>query len=138
MKIQMALRLLYSVSGSDQKVLEYLPSMSMEKQAEMLALTRAVLLAAEAGRSEGRNQSEAANLALDALTQRTEKIAKKADLTIAGLRICEEVTGFGQYKQLDKKLLRTGQPRSVMVYCELQNFATQLDAQGKHYTNLHR
>ena len=83
------------------------------------------------------NRSESANQALVALKQLTEKIGEKADLNISCLEICNQVTGFGQYSPAQKEQLQSGKPQRILVYCEVENFSAQLNAEGKYYTQLH-
>ncbi|MCK4627825.1 MAG: hypothetical protein KAT56_02415 [Sedimentisphaerales bacterium] len=137
MQTQMALRLIYNAYGRDEKALECLPTMSMENQAQMKALTQAIILAAQTTQATDKIKPDLANQALKALNKVCEKLAEKACLTISNLKICGEVTGFGNYKEIDKKELETGLPRRIYVYCELQNFKTKLNKQNMHATDLH-
>jgi len=137
MQTQMALRLIYNAYGREEKALEYLPTMSMENHAQMKALTQAILLAAQTTQAADNIKPDMVNQALEALNKVCEKLAEKASLTISNLKICGEVTGFGNYKEIDKKELETGLPRRIYVYCELQNFRTKLNEQNMHVTELH-
>jgi len=137
MQTQMALRLIYNAYGRDDKALESLPTMSMENQAQMKALTQAILLAAKTSQAANKTNPDMANQALKALDKVCEKLAEKACLSISRLKICGEVKGFGNYKEIDKKELETGSPRRIYVYCELQNFRTKLNEQNMHVTDLH-
>ncbi|MCK5270798.1 MAG: hypothetical protein KAJ46_08440, partial [Sedimentisphaerales bacterium] len=137
MRTQMALRLIYDVYGRDEKALENLPTMSMDSQAQMKALTQAILLAARTTQATDEIKPDIANQTLEALDKICEKLAEKAPLAISNLKICGGVTGFGNYKEIDKKELETGRPRRIYVYCELRNFRTKLNEQNMHVTDLH-
>jgi len=137
MQTQMALRLIYNAYGRDEKALENLPTMSMDSQAQMKALTHAILLAAQTTGATDKTKPDIANQALEALNKVCEKLAEKASLTISNLKICGGVTGFGNYKEINKKELEAGRSRRIYVYCELQNFKTKLNEQNMHVTDLH-
>ena len=57
---------------------------------------------------------------------------------ISCLEICDsgKVEGFGRYEVLPPEELASGKPRKVQVYCELQNFKSDLNDQGKYLTRL--
>jgi hypothetical protein len=134
---QMALRLLYCAYGDKDKALRQLPGMSSETQSKALTLAQAVVLASEF--QVDKNNPVSANRALEALKQLTDEVAEKADLNILSLKICKSnsVRGFGLYEVLPKQQLETGDPCKILVYCELQNFKSQLNAEGKYITSLH-
>ncbi len=137
MRTQMALRLIYNAYGKDEKALENLPTMSMDRQAQMKALTHAVLLSAQTTQATDKVKPDIANQALEALDKVYEKLAEKASLAISNLKICGGVTGFGNYKEIDKKELEAGRSRRIYVYCELRNFKTKLNEKNMHVTDLH-
>ena len=82
------------------------------------------------------NDPDQANLTLEALERLRRQIAKAADLRIAGLKICEEVKGFGRYTEVDERVLGTGSPRGVYVYFELENFESQQNAEGQYSSSI--
>jgi len=137
MQTQMALRLIYNAHGKDEKALDNLPTMSMDSQTQMKALTHAILLAAETTQTTDKIKPDIANQALKALDKVYEKLVEKASLAVSNLKICDKVAGFGNYKEIDKKELEAGRSRRIYVYCELQNFKTKLNEQNMHVTNLH-
>jgi len=137
-KAQLTLRLLYSVYGNDDKALQYLPSTPTENQSQSLALAQALLLTTQTGLATDHNEAQAANQALKALESLTKKLSAQADPVISCVKICNEnVTGFGKYEVISGEELQTGLPRTIKVYCELENIKAKLNEEGKYYTDLY-
>jgi len=138
-KAQLTLRLLYSVYGNDDKALQYLPSTPTENQSQSLALAQALLLTThQPGLANDHNEAQTANQALKALESLTKKLSDQADPVISCVKICNEnVTGFGKYEVLTNEELQTGLPRTIKVYCELENIKAKLNEEGKYYTDLY-
>ena len=137
-KAQLTLRLLYSVYGNDDKALRHLPSTPTEIQSQSRALAQAMLLTTQAGLATDRNKGQAANQALKALESLTKKLSDQADPVISCMKICNEnVTGFGKYEVITDEELQTGLPRTIKVYCELENVKAGLNEEGKYYTDLY-
>ncbi|GEM_PF-1220579 len=138
-KAQLTLRLLYSVYGNDDKALQYLPSTPTENQSQSLALAQALLLTTQKTElATDHNEAQAANQALKALESLTKKLSDQADPVISCVKICNEnVTGFGKYEVLTNEELQTGLPRTIKVYCELENIKAKLNEEGKYYTDLY-
>jgi len=136
-KAQMALQLLHSVYGNKEAMRVLPANMTSEQKSEMEELTQAILLAAQLSQNNMSQQPEAANQALKALQQISGKLAGKADPVVTCMKICSKVEGFGQYKEIPSELLETGEPREVLVYCELENYQAERDAEGRFLTKLH-
>ncbi|MBN1766624.1 MAG: hypothetical protein JW860_15320 [Sedimentisphaerales bacterium] len=136
LKAQLALRLLYSSYGKDERALTHMPSLSGD-QSRALTLARAMLLTAQATDPDDPYSAETANQALEALNQLSEQVAEKADLIIPCLKICNKVNGFGQYEEISPEQLQAGQPLNILVYCELQNYKNKMNEEGKYYADLH-
>ena len=79
---------------------------------------------------------EQANETLAALERLRRQVAKSADLRIAGLKICQEVKGFGRYTEVDEQVLSSGSPRGVYVYFELENFASERNGEGQYSSSI--
>ena len=127
---QLTLRLLYINSGMQEKGLDMWEYLPVEAQREAIAMTRAIAMTGKAQRPENVNNSFYANEAMAALKQWHHQVAARADFQIARFTLCESgsVKGFGQYRQLSPSALTSGQPQTIQVYCELDNFASrQLD-----------
>ena len=80
-----------------------------------------------------------ANRMLAALNDLHSQVAEKADLIITTVNLCGEggVKGFGQYQELPLSELASGEPRTVLVYCELDNYQTERNDEGKYQARLH-
>ena len=136
-KAQMALQLLHSVYGN-KDAMRVLPAhMSSAQKSEMEELTQAILLAAQLSENNMSQQPEAANQALKALQEISGKLTEKADPVVTCMKICSKVEGFGQYEEIPAEALETGEPREVLVYCELENYQAERDAEGRFLTKLH-
>jgi hypothetical protein len=83
------------------------------------------------------NNAESANRALEELSKLQSQVAKKADLKLSTVEVCDKVVGFGDYEVLPLEQLSSGTPRNIMIYCELQNYLTERNAQGKYVSRLH-
>lgn len=80
---------------------------------------------------------ETANRSMASLAKLKKVIATKADLFISQLKVCSKVKGFGQYEEVSQAELEKGQARQMLVYCELSNFKTRQDSEGKYLAELH-
>ncbi len=140
-KAQLALRLLYACNGDEDKALP-LTSVAAgdstadnSKQSQLLA--QAFVLAARANANKTQDDPVIADRALQALNAVRDSIALRADPVISCLKLCHKVDGFGLYEPVTQKELASGSLQSVIVYAELQNFRSKLNADGKYVTNLH-
>jgi len=132
----LALRFLYANQGQNDKALE-VSSLPQEKKYQLNTLLQAAVLSAQAGSAEGKDNPFVVERALEAVEQLRDKIAARADLIITNLQVCRKVDGFGRYEPIEKKQLQSGQPQSIIVYCELRNFQNERDTQGKYKTRLY-
>ena len=133
---QVALRCLYAANGRNDAAFVELPNVPDSQQSESVSLARAVLLAARAGSDRSRNDSDAANEALEVLDGLRGQIAQRADLVISKLELCSKVDGFGRYELIGAGELSSGEARNLIVYCELDNFSNKLNADGRYVTRL--
>ncbi len=135
---QIALRCLYLAYGQEEKALQLLPELPADQQAKSLALTQAVHLSAKTLADKG-SDTVSANQALEAVNNLSSQLADKADLVITRLEICkpDTVKGFGRFEVFPLTELETGHPRTVQVYCELRNFKSEVNAEGKFLSKLH-
>ncbi|MCH9023476.1 MAG: hypothetical protein IID32_12040 [Planctomycetes bacterium] len=135
---QLALRSLYLVYGMNDKALGFLPSLPREKQTEAIGLTRSLHLAAQSLGPANQSRTDLANEALVAWREQGDRIAARADLVIANFRVCRDmsVKGFGLYEVISDSLLKSGEPRMIQIYCELQNFKSQLNSDGKYVSKI--
>jgi hypothetical protein len=135
---QLALRCLYLAYGQEDKALQLLPELPADRQAQSLAMTQALHLAAKTLHANG-SDPVSANRALEAVNNLSSQLADRADLVISRLEICkpDTVKGFGRFEVIPMVELETGRPRTVQVYCELRNFKNDVNGEGKYLSRLH-
>ncbi|MBI9016456.1 MAG: hypothetical protein JEZ07_04255 [Phycisphaerae bacterium] len=138
---QTALRTLYSSVGQKAKALELSQAVPGKDDPALVDLATAVVLTLESEKP-GATASEATK-ALKAVEKLSEQLAKQADLEITELKICgpdshgnSSIKGFGKYDEQRKEYLETGSAQTVWVYCQLDNFTSQLDNSGLYFTKL--
>ncbi len=78
--------------------------------------------------SVGNGSSPSASLALEHLHLAVNELAAVADLKLAFTAFCTKVAGFGQYTPFGNSEFSSNQ--SVLVYCEIENFAPLLETQN--------
>jgi len=63
------------------------------------------------------------------LLEMADRLRSLADLTIPTLALCREVRGYGNYEPFDgdPPHFSAGAEHPVILYCEVQNFSSQLD-----------
>jgi hypothetical protein len=135
---QLALRFLYLAYGMEDKALGLIPSLPSTQQTDVIALTRTISLLTQAEKSGNQNNSFYANQALEAMQQWTAKLAARADFKISRLVICgaNSVKGFGQYQAVPQSKLQAGQPLQTQIYCELSNFKSLQQDDGRFRSNV--
>ena len=60
------------------------------------------------------------------IVEMADRLRGEADLTIPVIALCAKVDGFGNYKLIDSKF-PAGRENPVIVYCEVENFASELN-----------
>jgi hypothetical protein len=72
------------------------------------------------------------------LLEMADRLRSLADLTIPTLALCQEVRGFGNYTPFDgdPPHFSAGVEHEVILYCEVQNFSSQLDDNKMWQTEL--
>ena len=123
-KIKLALQALYAAEGRQAG------SQTTDRATEAMALAVQALDQAQA------DDPEAAARALDLLEELHDELAQHAELIIENVRLCSGVEDFGKYHELSKEELASGEPRRIVVYCELKNFKSEVNADGKYVTRL--
>ncbi len=138
LQTQLALRFMYLTHGRQQDALGLMADVPADIQGEAIRIVRAAMMAAKVNDPENKNNPKIANDALEVLDQLRLDVIKKADLIISTMAICKDksVKGFGQYELLDDSQLSSGKIGSVQIYCELQNFQSKIDKNGKHVSEL--
>jgi hypothetical protein len=70
------------------------------------------------------------------LLEMADRLRSQAELSIPTVALCRRVTGFGVYDPIDGDRFMAGQDTPVIVYCDVQNFASQLNDQKLWETKL--
>ncbi len=70
------------------------------------------------------------------LLEMADRLRSQAELTIPTVALCKRVTGFGVYDPIQGDRFTAGQETPVIVYCEVENFASQLNDQKLWETKL--
>ena len=76
--------------------------------------------------------SDQATRALDHLEPAVHRLRRRAELRLAALEFCRRVTSYGAYVPFAKREFSIRQ--RVLVYCAVDNFATQQNPDGRHRT----
>ncbi len=69
------------------------------------------------------------------LLELAARLRKQAELTIPTIALCNRVKAFGVYEPLDPEF-PAGQENAMIVYCEVENFASQLNDRKQWETRL--
>lgn len=70
------------------------------------------------------------------MLQMADRLRSQADLYIPAIALCTKVDGFGIYKVIDPPRFVAGREHPAIVYCEIANFASQLNDQKLWETRL--
>ncbi len=65
-----------------------------------------------------------------------ERLRSQAELTIPVVALCRKVDGFGVYEPIEPTRFPAGRENPAIVYCEVENFSSQLDEQKRWTTML--
>jgi hypothetical protein len=66
----------------------------------------------------------------------SERLRGQADLTIPTIALCTNVKGFGNYEPIEPARFAAGKEHPAIVYCEIANFASNLNDQQLWETRL--
>jgi len=137
LNVQLALRCLYQAYGLEDKAAAPLEDTPQTEKADSQALAKALILAGQAIKQNNQNNPELANRTLQALESLRQEIADRADLQISTLKICQEAPkAFGQYQEFPLTDLQSGKAKTIWIYCELDNFKTKANEEGKYFSRL--
>jgi len=70
------------------------------------------------------------------LLEAADRLRTMAELQIPVVALCTDVKGFGVYEPIEPARFEAGKEHRVIVYCEVQNFASMLDEQKRWETKL--
>lgn len=70
------------------------------------------------------------------LLEMADRLRAQADLSIPVAKVCTKVDGFGVYDPIDPPRFAAGRSHQAIIYCEVANFSSQLNAQKLWETRL--
>ena len=70
------------------------------------------------------------------LLEMADRVRNEAELSIPTIALCRRVDRFGVYEPIAGQRFLAGQEQPVIVYCEVENFASQLNNQKMWETKL--
>jgi len=70
------------------------------------------------------------------LVEMAERLRGQADLALPNAALCTRVDGFGVYEPISPARFSAGKDHPVIVYCEVENFASQLNDKKQWETRL--
>jgi hypothetical protein len=65
-----------------------------------------------------------------------DRLKAQADLRIPTLALCTKVDGFGNYEPIEPARFTAGKDQAAILYCEVENFASQLNERQLWETRL--
>lgn len=130
---QYRLRLMYLVSGEEDRALAPIDGANAETQEVIQAHLRA-LIAAQS--SAGRDPALSANQQLERVEELRNLIRSRADLMVPKVVLCTAIEGFGRYTPIEPTEFKAGQKNRVLLYIEVDNFHTERTPSGMYRTLL--
>ncbi len=70
------------------------------------------------------------------LIEMSDRLRSQSELTLPTVALCKSVKGFGLYEPIDADHIVAGKETRAIVYCEVANFASQLDDKQQWQTKL--
>lgn len=61
------------------------------------------------------------------LLEMSDRLRAQADLSVPTIALCTQVRTFGEYDPIDPARFEAGKDHDVVLYCEVENFSSQLD-----------
>ena len=61
------------------------------------------------------------------LVDMADRLRSRADLSIPTIVLCRKVEGFGRYEPIEPARFVAGKAHPVIIYCEVENFTSQLN-----------
>lgn len=126
------LRMLYLMSGQHERALEAIPGIEPADQEFWQQTFWAV---ANYFDSEAiPDPADRATQTVAQLRQATARLQEKANLKLKNVAFCHKINSFGSYERFERDEYTPGRP--VLVYSEIENFTSELTADGMYRTLL--
>lgn len=126
------LRILYFLSGQDERSLEAIAGLPAEEQTVWRGLIWTLINARD--RQPGMTRAAQAAEVLTALNDVRTALQKQAPLELGEVRFCQSIDDFGNYVPLAVARFRRGE--QALLYTELRNFATDQGEDGLYHVRL--
>lgn len=126
------LRLAYLALDRPSEAREMPQSLTAEEKELLSEVVEAAVIVRELARHPTNNADEA----VDRLESFQTTLAKRADPVVSGLAFCSKVTTFGVYDEMKETDFVAGRSVPTILYSELRNFRSQLNAAGLYETRL--
>jgi len=69
------------------------------------------------------------------IVELSDRLKTSAELTVPTLALAKRVEGFGRYETMDARLI-AGKETPAIIYCEIENFSSQMNTEQMWETNL--
>jgi len=126
------LRMLYLMAGQHERALEAIPGINPADQEFWQQTFWAV--ANYFDREAIPDQADRATQTVAQLRQATARLQENANLKLKNVAFCHKINSFGSYERFERDEYTPGRP--VLVYSEIENFTSELTADGMYRTLL--
>lgn len=126
------LRMLYLMSGQHERALEAIPGIDPADQEFWQQTFWAV--ANYFDQEAIPDQADRATQTVAQMRQATTRLQEKANLKLKNVAFCHKINSFGSYERFERDEYTPGRP--VLVYSEIDNFTSELTADGTYRTLL--
>ncbi|WP_417381708.1 hypothetical protein [Gimesia sp.] len=126
------LRMLYLMANQHERALEAIPGIDPADQEFWQQTFWAV--ANYFDQEAIPDQADRATQTVTQLRQATARLQEKANLSLKNVAFCHKIKSFGSYERFERDEYTPGRP--VLVYSEIENFTSELTADGMYRTLL--
>ncbi|QDT99782.1 hypothetical protein [Gimesia aquarii] len=126
------LRMLYLMSGQHERALEAIPGIDPADQEFWQQTFWSV--ANYFDQEAIPNEADRATQTVAQMRQATARLQEKANLKLKNVAFCHKINSFGSYERFERDEYTPGRP--VLVYSEIDNFTSELTAEGSYRTLL--
>lgn len=126
------LRMLYLMAGQHERALEAIPGIDPEDQEFWQQTFWAV--ANYFDEEAIPDAADRATQTVSQLRQATARLQEKANLKLKNVAFCHKINSYGSYERFERDEYTPGRP--VLVYAEIENFTSELTADGMYRTLL--
>jgi len=132
--MQLQSRMLLVAAGKDESALQPIAGLT-DVENQQIASHLRMMMAIRDRKRDAPDPAEAVKR-LSALEMLQQELMRYADLQIPVMKLCRAVDGFGVYDEITRRSFVAGKTHTMIVYCELRNFAAVRDETGMYRTKL--